>query len=91
MILLLSERFISDHVAVICNLRARRPVVEMKHAEYRKMKSIDSGLFAEDIRNSVMYIGPPDDLDKLVNCYTEHDAVITTEQACPDAITENKK
>ena len=87
----LSERFISDHAAVVCSLRTRRPVVEMKHAEYRKLKSIDSELFAEDICNSVMYIDPSDDLDKLVNCYTEHDAVITaTKQACPHAITENK-
>ena len=65
----LSERFISDHAAVTCSLRTRRPVVELKHAEYRKLKSIDSELFAEDIRNSVVYIDPPDDLDKVVNCY----------------------
>ena len=55
----LSETFISDHAAVICSLRTRRPVIELKQAEYRKLKSIDSVLFAEDI--------PPDDLDKLVN------------------------
>ena len=33
------------------------------------MTSIDSELFAEDIRNSIVYIDSPDDLDKLVNCY----------------------
>ena len=67
----LSERFISDYAdaAVTCSLRTRRPVVELKHAEYRKLKSIVSVLFAEDIRNSTLYIDPPDDLDKLVNCY----------------------
>ena len=54
---------------MICSLRTRRPVVELKHAEYRKLKSIVSVLFAEDIRNSTLYIDPPDDLDKLVNCY----------------------
>ena len=43
---LLSERFISDHAAVICSLRTCRPVVELKHAEYLKLKSIDSVLFA---------------------------------------------
>ena len=64
----LSERLISDHAAVICSLRTRRPVVELKHAEYRTLKSIDSVLFAKDIRNSTC-IDPPDDLDKLVNCY----------------------
>ena len=54
---------------MICTLRTRRPVVKLKHAEYRKLKSINSVLFAEDIRNSSLYIDPPDDLDKLVNCY----------------------
>ena len=65
----LFDRFIFDHVAVICSLRTRRPVVELKHAEYRKLNSIDSVLFAEDIRNSTLYIDLPDNLDKLVNCY----------------------
>ena len=64
-----SERFISDHAAVICSLRTRRPVAELKHAEYRKLKSIHSKLFAEDIRNSTLCIDPPDDLDDIVNCY----------------------
>ena len=41
-----SERFISDHAAVTCSLRTRRPVVELKHAECRKLKSVDSELFA---------------------------------------------
>ena len=54
---------------MICSLRTRGPVVELKHAEYRKLKSIDSELFAEDIRKSFVYIDPPDDVDKLVNCY----------------------
>ena len=66
---LLFEKFISDHAALICSLMTRRPVVELKHAEYRKLKSIDSVLFAEDIRNSILYIDPPDDLEKLFNCY----------------------
>ena len=55
----LSESFISHYAAVICSLRTPRPVVELKHAEYRQLKSIDSEIFAEDIRNSVLYINPP--------------------------------
>ena len=47
----LYERFISEHAAVICSFWTRRPVVELKHAKYRKLKSIDSELFAEDICN----------------------------------------
>ena len=65
----LSERFISDHAAVICSLTTRRLVVQQKHAEYRKLKSVDSVLFAEGIHNSTLYIDLPEDLDKLVNCY----------------------
>ena len=41
-------------------LRTRTPVVELKHAEYRKLKSIASVLFAEDIRNYTLYIDPPE-------------------------------
>ena len=47
----LSESFISDYAAEICSLRTPGPVVKLMHAEYRKLKSIDSELFAEDIRN----------------------------------------
>ena len=61
----LSESFISDYAAVICSLRTPRPVVKLMHAEYRKLKSIDSDLFAEDIRNSFVYINRPDDKEKL--------------------------
>ena len=35
------------------------------HAEYRKLKSIDSDLFAEDIRNFFVSINRPDDKEKL--------------------------
>ena len=65
----LPERFISDHAAVICKLRTVRPVTEVKHAEYRKLKGIDRRLFAEDIRNSSLYMDLPEDLDTLVECY----------------------
>ena len=61
----LSESFVSDHEAVICSLRTPRPVVKLMHAEYSKLKSIDSELFSEDIRNSFVYTNPPDDLEKL--------------------------
>lgn len=63
------ERFISDHSAGICRLRTGRSVVEVKHDEYRKLQFIDSQLFEEDIRNSSLYVDPPDDLNTLVNCY----------------------
>jgi len=64
----ISKRFISKYAAVICSLRTLRPVVELKHTKYRTLKSIDCELFAEDICNYVVYIDPPEDIDKLVNC-----------------------
>ena len=63
----LSESFIPDDAAVICSLKTPRPVVELMHAEYRKLNSIDWELFAE--ADSFVYINPSDDLDQLVNCY----------------------
>ena len=71
----LSERFISDHAAMICSLRTRRPVVELKHAEYRKLKSVDSELFAEDIRNFVVYIDLPDDLDFMAAFFMRREGI----------------
>ena len=50
---------------MISSLRTPRPVVKLMHVEYRKLKSIDSDLFAEDIRNSFVYINRPDDIEKL--------------------------
>ena len=64
----LSERFISEHAAVICSFWTRRPVAELKHAKYRKLKSIDSELFAEDICNfCCVYTSPWRLIHKLVN------------------------
>ena len=80
-----SEGFISDHAAVIGSLRTRRPVVELKHAEYRKLKSIDSELFAEDIRNSIKYIDPPDDLEKLVKT----DSAQRSSNKCKKSLPKN--
>ena len=38
---LLPERHFSDHAIVICKLSVMKPAPRIKHAEYRKLKSID--------------------------------------------------
>ena len=63
------ERYFSDHAAIMCEFTTVRPVQKAKHAEYRKLKSIDMQQFVKDIRNSDLCMGPPSDLDRLVDCY----------------------
>ena len=65
----LPERYFSDHAAVICKLSVARPPLRIKHAEYRKLKSIDITKLKEDIRNSQLYQDPPNDLNMLLHCY----------------------
>ena len=65
----LPERHFSDHATVICKLRVMKPAPRIKHAEYRKLKSIDITKFREAIRNSQLHQDPPDDLSMLLDCY----------------------
>ena len=60
---------VPDHAAVICELTTTRSKQSVKHAEYRKLKSINMQQFREDIRNSTLCVDPPSDLDTLVDCY----------------------
>ena len=48
---------------------AAKPPLRIKHAEYRKLKSIDITKLKEDIRNSQLYQDPPNDLNMLLDCY----------------------
>ncbi|XP_068728057.1 uncharacterized protein [Montipora capricornis] len=65
----LPERYFSHHVTVICKLSVMKPAPRMKHAEYRKLKSIDITKLKEAIRNSQLHQDPPDDLNMLLDCY----------------------
>ena len=65
----LPERYFSDHASVICKLSVAKPPLRIKHAEYRKLKSIDITKLKEDIRNSQLYQDPPSDLNMLLHCY----------------------
>ena len=61
----------SDHFPVFCQLKPERPLVAVKHLQFRKIKSIDRDQFSEAICSSQLCLEPPDDLDTLVNCYNE--------------------
>ena len=65
----LPERHFSNHATVICKLRVMKPAPRIKHAEYRKLKSIDITKLREAIRNSQLHQDPPDDLSMLLDCY----------------------
>ena len=43
----------------------------IKHAEYRKLKSIDMQEFVKDLHNSDLCVDSPSDLDTLVDCYNK--------------------
>ena len=61
----------SDHLPVFCQLKPERPLVAVKHLQFRKIKSIDRHQFSEVICSTQLCLEPPDDLDTLVNCYNE--------------------
>ena len=65
----LPERYFSGHAAVIRKLSVAKPPLRIKHAEYRKLKSINITKLKEDIRNSKLYQDPPTDLNMLLDCY----------------------
>ena len=65
----LPERYFSDHATVICKLSLMRPAPRIKHAEFRKLKSIDITKLRKASRNSQLHQDPPDDLNMLLDCY----------------------
>ena len=54
-----------------CQLKPERPLVAVKHLQFRKIKSIDRDQFSEAICSSQLCLEPPNHLDTLVNCYNE--------------------
>ena len=65
----LPERYFSDHATVVCKLSVMRPAPRIKHAEYRKLKSIDITKLRKASRTYQLHQDPPDDLNMLLDCY----------------------
>lgn len=64
-----SDRFLSDHCSVICNLSVAKPPLTTKKRCYRKLGNIDLDQFKKDILNSDLILNTPNNLDNLVTCY----------------------
>ena len=60
---------ISDHFYIHCSLNFSKPGVSRKEIEFRKIKSIDTVCFRNDIAVSSLVQSPSDDLTELVSQY----------------------
>ena len=60
---------ISDHCAVYCNLRVQKPHFMMKKVYYRKLRSLDTESFCEDILTSPLLRDQAFELNALVDQY----------------------
>ena len=64
-----TDRFVSDHCAVLCDLNTPQPPTLQEIISYRKLKSIDLKSFQNDIITSDLLLKTPEQLDDLVSCY----------------------
>ena len=60
---------ISDLLAVFCNLSLKKPQFRKKVISTRKLRSLDTDSFYEDVRNSSLVQEQPTDLDSAVDQY----------------------
>ena len=60
---------ISDHYAVHCNLRVQKPHFMKKKVYYRKLRSLDTESFCEDILTSPLLRDQAVELNALVDQY----------------------
>ena len=66
-----SDPAISDHCAVHSEtLCLTKPSFERRTITYRKLRSLDSGLFIQDIMNSTLTNHNFTDVSVLTDCYT---------------------
>ena len=65
----LPERYFTDQTTVICKLSVMTSAPRIKHAEYRKLKSIDIAKLRKASCNLQLHQDPPDDLNMLLDCY----------------------
>ena len=60
---------ISDHYTVKCELQFKKPRFERKTVTFRKLKSVDTYSFNEDIGHSRLFLESPNDLTGEVELY----------------------
>lgn len=60
---------ISDHFAVLCDLRLQKPPALRKHISWRKFKEIDIAQVCHDLRTSTELLAPTSDAATIVSHY----------------------
>jgi len=60
---------LSDHFVVHCDISIAKPSFERKEIKFRKLKTIDTEMFCDELANSPLLLHPPDDLHQLVALY----------------------
>ena len=63
------DRFISDHVAVLCPLNSVKPPALVKEINYRQLKAIDLDALRVDLRDSDLCTTEFTDVDEMACCY----------------------
>ena len=67
-----SDFYISDHIAIICNISLlKSPLVE-KTMQYRKLKNVKISALKDDIRSSNLLSKTHSDINELAECSTLH-------------------
>ena len=65
-----SRRYFSDHSAVCCSIRIKKPAPQAKRVTYRKTKSVDLDGLKQDIAKSRLCCPSScEDFDKFVQSY----------------------
>ena len=67
---------LSDHFVVHCDISIAKPSFERKEIKFRKLKTIDTGKFCDELANSSLLLHPLDDLHQLVALYSS--ALVST-------------
>ena len=65
----IADCLFSDHFTVISDLIVKKPLLTVKQISYRKIKSIDTESFTNDLQKSALCQHSPDSLNELVNLY----------------------
>jgi hypothetical protein len=63
------DTFISDHAAVLCNLRIDKPKHPKKEITFRKYRSVDVSLLGTDIQKCSLVTSPSSTMDELSHQY----------------------
>ena len=63
------DRFISDHVAVLCPLNSVKPPALVKEINYRQLMAIDLDALRVDLRDSDLCTTEFTDMDEMACCY----------------------